>query len=67
VQVKVVLRSDVEVGTYDKVAVICGNYASRQFLSVLISFGTLVISFSSKMSKKFNGNTSVICGLNMIN
>jgi hypothetical protein len=44
VQVKVVLRSDVEVGTYDKVAVICGNYAPWQFLWALISFGTLLIS-----------------------
>jgi len=43
-QVKVVLRSDVEVGTYDKVAVIYGNYASWQFLWALISFGTLLIS-----------------------
>jgi len=43
-QVKVVLRSDVEFGTYDKVAVICGNYDPWQFLWALISFGTLVIS-----------------------
>lgn len=35
-----VLRSDVEVGAYDKVAVICGNYAPWQFLWALITTGT---------------------------
>lgn len=39
VQVKVVLRSDVAAGTYDKVAVICGNHAhSRTLWSSVSNF-----------------------------
>ena len=40
VQIKVVLRSDVAVGTYDKVAVICGNHAHLgTFMCVNFTFG----------------------------
>jgi len=39
-EIKVVLRSDVAVGTYDKVAVICGNHAHLgTFMGVNFNFG----------------------------